>query len=185
MKILRKTKNFDIDIYKLRQMNSWLRPLSLVLSFSLILVVLWNVKTLVAQEQQETAKTSLVDISVLSDEQLKIKEFSLHIAPLTQTELSKLAQSWLKLTQQEIKQLSSLKLLLTSTEGSEREQLETAIHETLERRGRLFQKFNELLDDWKMKGAKPEEVAEYRNCLLAIVRKEFSSTDTKTFWRSI
>lgn len=185
MNILRKIKSFDIDIYKLRQMNSWLRPLSLVLSFSLILGVLSNVKTLVAQEQQKTAKTSLVDISVLSDEQLKIKEFSLHILPLTQTELSELAKSWLKLTQKEIMQLSSLKLLLTSTEGSEREQLEAAIDEIRERRGRLFRKFNQLLDDWEMKGAKPEEVAEYRKYLSAIVRKEFASSDTKTFWRSI
>lgn len=156
--------------------HEFLPALALVLATAIALCV----DSSKAQENKVAATPPTIDAAALADHRMTAREFAQRIIPLTRPELAELAKSWLKITQSEVQNLTSLSIELSRTNEAGREGIEAEIKQSLERRQRLFRKFASLIDELDAKGAKPEDVAEYRKYSAAVVRKEFEITDPKT-----
>jgi small conductance mechanosensitive channel len=138
-----------------------------------------------AQEKQRAAPAAAVDIVALSDPKMPTREFGLRIIHLTRAELAELAKSWLKISQQQVKQLSSINISRPSAQGLDRQRLEADLKQSLQRRRQLFRKFDRILEEWEAKNAKPDEVADYRKYVSAVVRNELKGTDAETLLKLI
>ncbi len=133
-----------------------------------------------AQDVPDTTNSRATNATALADHNVTAREFAQRIIPLTRAELTELAKSWLMITQGEVHNLTSLSIDLSRANEAERQRIEAQIKQTLERRQRLFRKFASLIEELDAKGAKPEDVAEFRKYTAAVVRKEFEITDPKT-----
>ncbi|MGI9524692.1 MAG: mechanosensitive ion channel family protein [Hyphomicrobiaceae bacterium] len=160
--------------------NHWQRNLfpTLALLFASFLSTYVEIGN--AQEAPVAADSSAIDVAFLADHKMPAKEFAQRIIPLTRTELSELGKNWLKIAQSDVQKLTLLSIELARANETERQGIETQIKETVEHRQRLFRKFANLIEELEAKGAKPEEISEYRMYTKAVVRKEFEITDPKT-----
>ena len=136
-----------------------------------------------AAEQPDVASTVVADVASLSDPSMTTREFSQRIVPLTRSELGEVSQVWLKLAQEEVARITSIDLALPDSEEADRERLEADLKDAVRRQDRLFRKFGVLVNEWEAKGGKPEEVAEYRQYIAAVRRKQAEVYDASTFWK--
>ena len=133
-----------------------------------------------AQEGQPAESARIEGVGELPDPQMSNKEFALGLVHLTRGELAELAKIWLKVTQQQVKEAAKINVKLSTAQGSATEQLFAELHRALERRKLLFVKMGLIIDEWEAKGGKPEEAAEYRDYVKAVLRKELRATDLRT-----
>lgn len=139
----------------------------------------------VAEEGEGAALQVVVDITSLTDPKMTTAEFAQRIIPLTRSELGEVAKTWLKLSQKEIAHITTINLALPSSDEAGRERSEADLEQSLQRQDRLFKKFKALVDEWEAKGGKPEEVAEYRQYVAAVRRKQVEVYDAATVWKFI
>lgn len=132
-----------------------------------------------AQEKQDAAPANVESVGALPNPRITNNEFSLRLVHLTRAELAELAKSWLKITQPKVKEAASINIALSSAQGPTAEQLLADLDSAVRRRNLLLRKLNLILEEWEAKGAKPDEVAEYRQYAVAIIRKELKVTDPK------
>lgn len=126
-----------------------------------------------ATEQTEAGSNAL-------NPKMSDKEFALRLIHLTREELAELAKSWLNLTQQQVKEAADINIALLSAKGPTTEQLRVELEQSLRRRALLLGKFSLLAEEWKAKGAKPNDVTVYRDYVAAVTRKELQISDPKT-----
>ena len=137
----------------------------------------------VAEEGEGAASQVVVDITSLADPKMTTKEFAQRIVPLTRSELGEVAKTWLKLSQKEIAHVTSIDLALPDSDEADRERLVADLNASVERQDQLFRKFGVLINGWEAKGGKPEEVAEYRQYIAAVRRKQVEVYDAATLWK--
>jgi len=125
-----------------------------------------------AEETLPSSKIPSVDASEA--------EFGLRLVHFTKQELKQVAEAWLKVTQEQTKHAADINIALASSEGPTAERLRADLARGMVRRQILFEKMELILQEWEAKGAKPEDVAEYRNYTTAVVRSELRATDAKT-----
>ena len=134
-----------------------------------------------AQERPLADSPKIEGISELLNSEMGNTEFALRLAHLTREELADLAKIWLKITQKQIKEAANINIQLSKEpDGPAAERLLAELDHALERRGRLFVKLALIIDEWEAKGGKPEEAAEYRDYVRAVIRKELRATDPTT-----
>lgn len=136
-----------------------------------------------AEEGQGPTLTVTADPASLADPKVTTKEFAQRIVPLTRSELGEVAKTWLKLSQKEIARITSIDLALPDSDEADRERLVADLNASVERQDRLFRKFGVLINEWEAKGGKPEEVAEYRQYIVAVRRKQVEVYDAATLWK--
>jgi small conductance mechanosensitive channel len=135
-------------------------------------------------DEQAVAPTVLAaDIASLTDPDMTTKEFSQRIVPFTRSELGEVAKVWLKLSQEEVARITSIDLALPDSNEADRKRLEADLADAVERQDRLFRKFGVLVNEWEAKGGKAEEVAEYRQYIVAVRRKQAEVYDASTLWK--
>lgn len=132
-----------------------------------------------AEEKQEAAPAKVEAVAALPNPRISEKEFALRLIHLTRAELGELAKSWLRITQPKVEEAANINISLSAAKGPAAEQLLADLDSAMRRRNLLLRKLNLILEEWEAKGAKPEEVAEYRQYAAAIIRKELKVTDPK------
>lgn len=163
--------------------STFIQTLRLLLVFSFATLFSLAVDLAIAEEGQETNVVASADLALLSDPKMTTKEFAQRIVPLTRSELGEVAKAWLKLSQKEIAHITSIDLALPDSDEADRERLVTDLKVSVERQDRLFRKLGVLINEWEAKGGKPEEVAEYRQYVTAVRRKQAEVYDAATLWK--
>lgn len=136
--------------------------------------------TEIAVPAQTTAPVGTAEAIELLDPEIGDEEFTLRLVHLTRGELEEFAKGWIKIVQAQTKNAAEINIGLSTAEGSKAELLRAALGRAMERRNLLFQKQVLILKEWEAKGAKPEDLAEYRNYAAAVIRNELKATDAKT-----
>jgi small conductance mechanosensitive channel len=133
-----------------------------------------------AQEKEDPATAQAVAAIELPGSKISDAEFALRLVHLTKPELQETAKGWLKITQAQTKHAADINIALASADGPTAERLRADLGKAAIQRQILFEKLELILKEWEAKGAKPENVAEYRNYVNAVVRSELKATDAKT-----
>jgi small conductance mechanosensitive channel len=157
--------------------------LRLILVFSFATLFSLAVDLANSEEGQGSTPEASAELALLADPKMTTKEFAQRIVPLTRSELGEVAKAWLKLSQKEIARVTSIDLALPDSDSADRERLVADLKESVERQDRLFRKFGVLITEWEAKGGKPEEVAEYRQYIIAVRRKQAEVYDAATLWK--
>jgi small conductance mechanosensitive channel len=133
-----------------------------------------------AQAQSQTVASKPAKVIELPGADISDEEFALRLVHLTKPELAETAKGWLKITQAQTKHAADINIALTSADGPTAERLRADLGRAVLKRQILFGKLDLILKEWEAKGAKPENVAEYRNYASAVVKSELKATDAKT-----
>jgi small conductance mechanosensitive channel len=136
--------------------------------------------TATAQQPETSASAETTEVVELLDPEISDEEFTLRLVPLRQGELEKFAEGWIKIIQAQTKVAGDINIALSSAEGTKAELLRTGLEKAVARRNLLFGKQELVLQEWEAKGAKPEDLAEYRTYAAAVRRSELKATDAKT-----
>jgi len=133
-----------------------------------------------AQDKQDPAAAEAPPAIELPEVNIADAEFALRLVHLTNAELKETAKEWLKIAQAQTKHAADINIALASADGPTAERLRADLGTATIKRQLLFEKLELILKEWEAKGAKPEDVTEYRNYAGAVVRNELKSTDAKT-----
>ena len=157
--------------------------LSKLIAFTGLLAVLLFISFLgAAWGQEKTAVTEEPDLVIeLPNVDANDEEYSLRLVHLTKRQLEAFVKAWMETVQSQTKHAADINIALgTSEEGPATDRLRVDLENALTLRQTLFDKLEIVLQEWEAKGAKPEEVAEYRNYVVAVRRSELKATDATT-----
>jgi small conductance mechanosensitive channel len=167
------------DLLKLQTQALWQYLMYTLIVLFTFLAFTFN-NTAFAQEQITNTPAATVDAAVLLDPDLSDEEFTLRLVHLTSAELQKFTKGWIKITQAKTKEAAEVNIELATAEDSDFEKLQVKLGKSLQGRNILFKKFEIVLNEWEAKGAKPENLKEYRDYISAVKRSELKATDIKT-----
>ena len=167
------------NLRKLRSVFSMCRLLRTVVVLCSFLV--WSFHSTAIAQQQETAEpTETAEVIELLDPEISDEEFTLRLVSLTRGELEEFAKGWIKIVQAQTKDAASINIALSAADSSKAEMLRADLERAVARRNLLFGKQELVLQEWEAKGAKPEDLAEYRTYAAAVRRSELKATDVVT-----
>ncbi len=172
-------RNGITDIRKLQTRNFRQYLMFTVIALCTFLAFTFN-NTAFAQQQITNTPVETVDATELLDPNLSDEEFTLRLVHLTSAELQKFTEGWIKITQAKTKEAAEVNIELATAEDSDFEKLRAKLDNALQHRNILFSKLEIVLNEWEAKGAKSENLAEYRNYISAVRRSELKATDIKT-----
>ncbi len=133
-----------------------------------------------AQETPAATPAKAEDILPLPDPSMSDTEFSQRLIHLTRAELAELTSRWFKLTRQDVKNVANLNIELSSGKVTDKPKLQADLDTALRRRNLMFRKLNLILEEWQAKGGQPDDLAEYRQFAVAILRRDLQLNDPDT-----
>lgn len=133
-----------------------------------------------AQEKPAAAPANTEETLPLPDPNLSDTEFTQRLIHLTRAELAELASRWFKRTRQEVKDVASLNIELSTGKVTDKTQLQADLDTALRHRNLMFRKLNLILEEWQAKGGKADDLAEYRQFAVAILRRDLQLKDPDT-----